>query len=86
MIQVIKKIIITLCLLCFYSASSAVIGNIKTSGKVVKYNTKTVTLKQAEGGRIEVPRSFIPKHYKIKTGNTVTAFLPGKLLQKSSKN
>ena len=80
--KLIKYIIMTFCLLSFYSASGAVVGNIKTSGKVVKYNKQTVTLIQEEGGRIEVPRKFIPKHYKIKTGYIVTAFLPGKLIQK----
>ncbi len=72
-----KIIILVFWLLSLYSANGAITGYIEATGKVIKYNKKTVTIEQAKGGRREIPRALIPKHFKIKTGNIVTAYLPG---------
>ena len=52
----------------------------------MKFDKKTVTLSQRSGQvKIEVPRSSIPKHYEIKTGNQVQAELDGSRVVKQMK-
>ena len=69
---IIKKAWIASCVLLalgFYPLPGfGVASNGKIEGIVVKYNKRIVTLRQTEGGTIQVSRKNIPSHYKLETG------------------
>ena len=69
-----KKILLYLSLLLSFYSYAVVFGPVEVSGKVIKYDKKTVTLKQKKG-IITVPKGAIKKDKDIRTGNTVTAFI-----------
>ena len=53
-------------------------------GVIVKYDSKSVVLSQRDGSvHIEVPRKAVPKHFKLRTGRRIHAFLdPREVIQK----
>ena len=57
-----------------------IVGPVKVTGVVVSYNKKTVVLKSA-GQQVRVPRSSIPKRFKLRTGKKVYALLKVEPLQ-----
>ena len=57
-----------------------IVGPVKIKGVVVSYNKKTVVLKSA-GRQVRVPRSSIPKRFKLRTGKRVYALLKVEPLQ-----
>ncbi len=77
-----KKLLCLSFLLSFYS-NALLVGPIKIRGKVVSYNKTTVVLevKGTEKGKkkgkktVNIPREFIPKKYKLRTGKIVYALL-----------
>ena len=76
------KTCIIICLILFSSfVFGSLTGDIKIEGVVVKHNKRVVTLLQ-NGKKVKVPRSSIPKHIKIKPGNTVYAVLDKQKLKK----
>ena len=69
-----KLLILFMLLFGFQYAFSGIIGDTRITGRVLKYNTKTVTLSQYGNRKITVPRSSIEKDFKkLKTGLLVTA-------------
>ena len=69
------KLLVMLCLLfSFQYAFSGIIGETKITGRVLKYDKKTVTLSQYRNKKVTVPRSSLKKSFKkLKTGIMVTA-------------
>ena len=57
-----------------------IVGPVKIKGVVVSYNKKTVVLKSM-GRQVRVPRSSIPKRFKLRTGKRVYALLEVEPLQ-----
>ena len=73
------RLMAVLLLLLFYcSPGLAALAQITVKGTVVKYDKKTVTLEQNNKNRIVVPRNSIPPHFKITTGQEVSARLSSK--------
>ncbi len=57
---------------------SAVGPSVEVLGKIIRYDGKTVTLSHEDKkgkGKITVPRASIPKHFKMQTGQCVSAVL-----------
>ena len=73
------KLTLMLSLGSFYG-HAFIVGPVKVTGVVVKYNKKTVILKSG-GQKVRVPRKSIPKKFKLKTGKTVYALLEVEPLQ-----
>ena len=69
------SILVMLCLLfSFQYAFAGIIGDTKITGKVLKYDKKTVTISQYRNKKVTVPRSSLKKSFKkLKTGIMVTA-------------
>ena len=57
-----------------------IVGPVKVTGVVVSYNRTTVVLKSM-GRQVRVPRSSIPKKFKLRTGQKVYALLEVEPLQ-----
>ncbi len=76
-----KKLLIGFSLTWFLSLSisavAGIIGDLKITGKVLKYNKNTVTLSYAGKKKITVPRSKIDSSVKLKSGKIVTAVYSG---------
>ena len=69
-----------------FSAFSAVQGPVEVRGVVVSYDKDTVTLVQTVQQRVVVPRYAIPKQFKLKTGERVSAlFSPEEILKQVKK-
>ena len=69
-----KLIILSMLLFGFQYAFSGITGDTRITGRVIKYDAKTVTISQYRNKRITVPRSAIEKNFKkLKTGLLVTA-------------
>ena len=69
-----------------FSIYGMVVGPVKIEGTVVKYDKKTVTLRNSQGRKIKVSRKAIPEEFKLKTGSMVHALLkPEFLLNKRPK-
>ena len=64
----------SLVFLLSYSSYGMVVGPVKVEGTVVKYDKEKVILDQ-NGQKITVPRSAIPKEFKLRTGEKVYALL-----------
>ena len=61
-------------LFSFQYAFSGIVGDTKITGKVLKYDKKTVTISQYRDKKVTVPRSALKKKFKkLKTGQIVTA-------------
>ena len=61
-------------LFSFQYTFSGIVGDTKITGRVLKYNTQTVTLLLYRNKKITVPRSSIKRDFKkLKTGLLVTA-------------
>ena len=73
------KLLITLTIggviLCMTPAFAGLSQDATVTGTIIKFDKKTVTLSQRGGLRTVVSRKSIPKHFKIKTGNRVSAVL-----------
>ena len=68
------RLLIISLLLCTFEAYAGIIGNTRITGRVLRYDEKTVTISQYGKRRITVPRSSIEKKFKkLKTGILVTA-------------
>ena len=75
---------------------SAMSPTVEILGKIIKYDTNTVTIVQEDNkgkSTITVPKNTIPKHFKIQTNQCVYAVLEYKkfvnyinLLQENVKN
>ncbi len=76
------KLLLTVLVLSLVSISAHafIVGPVKVKGVVVSYNKKTVVLKSA-GKQVRVPRSSIPKRFKLRTGKKVYALLEVEPLQ-----
>ena len=63
------------CLLfSFQYAFSGIVGDTQITGRVLKYDKKTVTLSQYRNKKVTVPRSSLKKSSKkLKTGMMATA-------------
>ena len=69
-----KLIILSFLFLIFQYAFAGIVGDTRITGRVLKYDEKTVTLSQHGNRKIIVPRSSIEKDFKkLKTGLLVTA-------------
>ena len=70
-----KKLLIIGCVLCsFQYAFSGIIGDVEITGRVLKYDKKTVTLSHYRDKKVTVPRSSLKKSFKkLKTGIVATA-------------
>ena len=72
-----KKLLIAISLSWFLSLSvsafAGIIGDLKVTGKVLKYNKDTVTLSYLGKKKMTVPRSKIDSSVKLKSGKIVTA-------------
>ena len=70
---------VLLFVLCFFLSAPVaygmIIGPVKVEGTVVKYDKKTVTLRNNKGNKIKVSRRSVPKKFKLKTGAKVQALL-----------
>ena len=77
-----KKYFLSMLLFCLLSpiADALIVGPVKVEGVVVKYDKKKVVLK-AGGRQVAVPRSSIPKRFKLRTGKKVYALLEVEPLQ-----
>ena len=80
-----KKIFILSFILSFPGFLFSAVSDLTVEGIVVSYNKKSVVLAQDTGIKVKVPRSRIPKNYKLKTGARVHAILDNKKLLKIIK-
>ena len=61
-------------MLSFQYAFSGIVGDTQITGRVLKYNQKTVTLSHYRDKKVTVPRSSLKKSSKkLKTGMMATA-------------
>ncbi len=70
-----EGIVLSLLLSFSFSVYSGIAGDIKVTGKVLKYNKETVTLQLGlEKDKLTVPRKFIDlkESDKLRTGKMVT--------------
>ena len=77
------KLLILCCLLfSFQYAFSGIVGDTQITGRVLKYNKRTVTISQYRNKKVTVPRSSLKKNSKkLKTGMMVTAvFSPEEIM------
>ena len=74
------KILFVTIILFFSHFVFAAISKLTVQGVVVSYNKNKVVLAQDNGKKVKVPRSSIPKFYKLKTGKRVHATLDSKKL------
>lgn len=73
-LPLIKLLIIFCVLLSFQYVFSGIVGDTKITGRVLKYDQRTVTLSQYRNKKVTVPRSSLKKNFKkLKTGMMVTA-------------
>ena len=62
------------------------VGPLEIHGVVVKYDKKTVTLKNDNGKTIKVSKQAIPKGFKLRSGARVQALLkPEDILKQPKK-
>ena len=61
---------------------AAMSSQIVIEGKVGDFNAKRVTLIYDNGKRVSVPRTAIPKHFEIRPGYDVSAFMSSDSLAK----
>lgn len=63
---------------------AGILNNIAVEGRVLSFNSKTVSV-YTRRGVVKVPRKSIPKYYKIRQGNYITAVLDKKDMMKRVK-
>ncbi len=81
-----KAILFFIMVLCLsFPGYGMIVGKVKIEGTVVKYDKKTVTLKNDKGKKIKVRRQDIPEHFKLRSGAKVHALLSPKLINKHLK-
>ena len=78
-----KAILFFIMVLCFsFQGYGMIVGKVKIEGTVVKYDKKTVTLKNDKGKKIKVRRQAIPSHFKLRSGVKVHALLSPNIITK----
>ena len=80
-----KTILLLFFIVVSYSSYGIIIGPVKIEGTVVKYDKKTVTLKNDKGKKIKVSRRAIPKQFKLRSGAKVHALLNPKVITNQLK-
>ena len=81
-----KLLLVVLLSFSHFSVFSAVQGPVEVRGVVVSYDKDTVTLVQTVQQRVVVPRYAIPKQFKLRTGERVSAlFSPEEILKQVKK-
>ena len=63
-------------ILCITPVFAGIYKNATITGRIIKFDKKTVTLSQGGGRRTVVSRKSIPEYYKIEAGNNVSATVP----------
>ncbi len=80
-----KRFLFSIFLYLSFSAYGFIIGEVEIEGTVVKYDKKTVILKNKKGKKIKVKRQAIPPHFKLRSGVKVHALLSPKFITKHLK-
>ena len=80
------KLFIIIALFVVQYASAGIVGDTRITGRVLKYNKKTVTLSQYGKRKVTVPINSLKKDFKkLKTGILVTAVFSTEEIMKKIK-
>ena len=79
-----KKFIIILFLIS-QGVYGGILGSTEIRGKIVKYDSKTVTLSLSNNRKITIPKKQLKKSSKLRTGQYVTAVFDSEYIMNQLK-